>query len=46
MRILFAGKQHFDPGGIPSSTDQLAHRLGLAGHAVAVFAHAAFDGPL
>ena len=45
MRILFAGKQHYDPGGIPASTDQLAHRLGLGGHDVAVFAHAAFDGP-
>jgi glycosyltransferase involved in cell wall biosynthesis len=45
MRILFAGKQHFDPGGIQSSTDQLARRLVAAGHRVAVLAHAAFDGP-
>lgn len=45
MRILFAGKQHYDPGGIPVSTDQLAHRLSGLGHDVAVVAHAAFDGP-
>jgi glycosyltransferase involved in cell wall biosynthesis len=45
VRILFAGKQHFDPGGIQSSTDQLAIRLVADGHDVAVLAHAAFDGP-
>jgi glycosyltransferase involved in cell wall biosynthesis len=45
LRILFAGKQHFDRGGIPASTDQLAERLSSAGHHVAVFAHAAFDLP-
>lgn len=45
MRILFAGKQHYDPGGISSSTDQLAHRLVLAGHDIAVLAHAPFHRP-
>ncbi len=45
MRILFAGKQHYDPGGIPASTDQLASRLAAVGHDIAVLAHAAFDGP-
>ena len=45
MRILFAGKQHYDPGGISASTDQLAHRLALAGHDVFVFAHAPFGRP-
>jgi glycosyltransferase involved in cell wall biosynthesis len=45
MRILFAGKQHYDPGGVPMSTDQLAHRLALHGHEIAVFAHAAYDQP-
>lgn len=44
MRILFAGKQHFDPGGIPASTDQLMRRLQATGHTVATFAHTAFDG--
>lgn len=45
MRILFAGKQHYDPGGIPASTDQLAIELTRAGHTIAVLAHRAFDGP-
>jgi glycosyltransferase involved in cell wall biosynthesis len=45
MRILVAGKQHYDPGGIPASNDQLAHRVVLAGHHVAVLAHRAFDAP-
>src|SRR5579884_2014950 len=45
MRILFAGKQHYDPGGIPASIDQLARRLADLGHQVAVVAHAAFDVP-
>jgi glycosyltransferase involved in cell wall biosynthesis len=45
VRILFAGKQHFDPGGIQSSTDQLATRLIADGHDIAVLSHAAFDGP-
>jgi hypothetical protein len=45
VRILFAGKQHFDPGGIPASTDQLATRLAARGHDIAVLAHAAFDAP-
>lgn len=45
MRILFAGKQHYDPGGISASTDQLGHRLAAAGHEVAVVAHAPFDRP-
>lgn len=45
MRILFAGKQHYDPGGIPASTHQLALALGRRGHEVAVVAHTAFDGP-
>ena len=35
LRILFAGKQHFDFGGIESSTDQLARRLLRRGHTVA-----------
>lgn len=45
MRILVAGKQHYDPGGIPASTDQLAIQLVSAGHTIAVLAHRAFDGP-
>lgn len=45
MRILFVGKQHYDPGGIPASTDQLAHRLLVAGHRIAVLAHAPFERP-
>jgi hypothetical protein len=45
MRILFAGKQHFDPGGIPASVDDLARRLTSQGHSVGVVAHRAFDGP-
>ena len=38
MRILFAGKQHFEVGGIERNTDQLARRLGALGHDVAVVA--------
>lgn len=38
MRILIAGKQHFDIGGIEASTDQLARRLQRAGHRIAVLA--------
>ncbi len=38
MRVLFAGKQHFEVGGIESSTDQLARRLLARGHDVAVLA--------
>ena len=45
MRILFAGKQHFDVGGIPADTRQLARRLVEAGHHVAVLAHAPYDRP-
>jgi glycosyltransferase involved in cell wall biosynthesis len=45
MRILFAGKQHYDPGGIPASIDQLAQRLVRVGHRVAVIAHAALHSP-
>lgn len=35
MRILFAGKQHYDVGGVPASTEQLSRRLVRAGHRVA-----------
>src|SRR4051812_17348187 len=35
MRILFAGKQHYDTGGVPASTQQLIRRLRHAGHRVA-----------
>jgi glycosyltransferase involved in cell wall biosynthesis/GT2 family glycosyltransferase len=45
MRILFAGKQHYDPGGISASTDQLATVLARRGHDIAVVAHTAYDGP-
>jgi glycosyltransferase involved in cell wall biosynthesis len=45
MRILFAGKQHYDVGGIPADTRQLARRLVAAGHEVAVLAHAPYDRP-
>jgi GT2 family glycosyltransferase/glycosyltransferase involved in cell wall biosynthesis len=38
VRILFAGKQHFDIGGIETSTDQLARRLLARGHEVTVLA--------
>lgn len=38
MRLLFAGKQHFEVGGIETSTDQLARRLLAGGHDVAVLA--------
>lgn len=38
MRILFAGKQHFEMGGIDRNTDQLARRLVRRGHEVAVLA--------
>ncbi len=38
MRILFAGKQHFDIGGIEMGTDQLARRLLERGHEVTVLA--------
>ena len=45
MRILFAGKQHYDLGGIQASTDQLARRLARRGHEVVVLAHISWDGP-
>jgi glycosyltransferase involved in cell wall biosynthesis len=38
VRLLFAGKQHFEVGGVESSTDQLARRLLARGHEVAVLA--------
>ncbi|MGH6877895.1 MAG: hypothetical protein ACREHV_11045, partial [Rhizomicrobium sp.] len=38
MRILFVGKQHFDVGGIETSTDQLARRLLGGAHSVAAMA--------
>jgi len=38
VRILFAGKQHFETGGIDRNTDQLAVRLLARGHDVGVMA--------
>lgn len=38
VRILFAGKQHFEIGGVETSTDQLARRLLVGGHQVTVLA--------
>jgi glycosyltransferase involved in cell wall biosynthesis len=36
--VLFAGKQHFDVGGVERDTDQVACRLVAAGHSVEVLA--------
>jgi len=34
VRVLFAGKQHFEVGGVERGTDQLARRLLARGHVV------------
>jgi len=45
VKILFAGKQHFEMGGIDRTTDELARRFVRHGHEVAVLAPPKADDP-